>query len=244
MKGCFDKKEIREWVVYKITNPIGQIYVGCTFRFKLRMSKYRNNKCPHQARLHQSITNYGFDAHTVETIDTFSGDKGYANGKEIFWIKTNMCNFAQYPEMGGLNQSIGGVFAPHLQTKENRKKAMDVIMNNPEIRLRRNRNIALAKMGKKHTIERVQKNKETAIRLKGHPIVLCTLEGVVLREYEAINEAVDELNIPRSTVHHHLKDTKNPKTPYTFKYKGAVTFKKFVFQRRVFQPQDIKEKIA
>ena len=33
---------------------------------------------------------------------------GYANGKEIFWIRSYMSNYSKWPEMRGLNLTDGG----------------------------------------------------------------------------------------------------------------------------------------
>lgn len=122
MRGVFDKKEIRNWDIYRIINPEGCVYIGCTCRFKSRMSRYKHNHVSHQTKIYDSIKKYGFDLHKVDIIDSFEGDKFFADEKEIYWIKFYKSNIIEYPTGNGLNKSAGGRFAPHLQSPENRKK--------------------------------------------------------------------------------------------------------------------------
>lgn len=102
--------DIKDWVIYKITNPIGSVYVGKTMNFNGRICNYKNlNKSiSRQRRIYNSLKEYGFDNHKVEIIDKFNSDESYANSKEIFWIRTNMSNFNKYPFANGLNLGDGG----------------------------------------------------------------------------------------------------------------------------------------
>jgi group I intron endonuclease len=105
-----NKPEIRSWTIYKITNPVGQVYVGRTINLKGRLHnyKYLSKYTEKQPRLYESLKKYGFDAHSVEILDSFDSDIIYADGKEIFWIRTNVSNVNLFPEMDGLNMTIGG----------------------------------------------------------------------------------------------------------------------------------------
>lgn len=96
------------WIIYKITNPKGRIYIGKTNNFRKRMGDYKNINCGNQKLLVKSLIKYGFDSHKVEVLEDFSGTNSYCNGKEIFWIKTNMSNIYVYPERNGLNLTNGG----------------------------------------------------------------------------------------------------------------------------------------
>jgi len=96
------------WVIYKITNPNGRIYVGKTNNFRKRMGDYKNINCGNQKLLFKSLNKYGFENHKVDILENFNGTNSYCNGKEIFWIKTNMSNIYVYPEQKGLNLTNGG----------------------------------------------------------------------------------------------------------------------------------------
>lgn len=58
------------YTIYKITNPEGKIYIGCTSNFEKRMQAYRGNGCASQPKIHESINSFGFDAHTVEVLES------------------------------------------------------------------------------------------------------------------------------------------------------------------------------
>ena len=105
-----NSSDIKEWVIYKMTNPEGSCYVGKTSDFKGRMGNYRslNKSIRRQRRIYQSLLSFSFDGHKLEVIDKFDSNLEYANGKEIFWIRTNLSNYNKYPEHNGLNLGDGG----------------------------------------------------------------------------------------------------------------------------------------
>lgn len=46
-------------VIYKITNTINnKIYIGQTINFSRRVSKYKNNSCHGQFKIHRAISKY------------------------------------------------------------------------------------------------------------------------------------------------------------------------------------------
>lgn len=76
-------------IIYKITNPKGKIYVGCTIDFKRRLSEYRRLSMNGQVKLYNSLVKYGFDNHVFETIEECSDD--ILHEREIYWIKYFKC---------------------------------------------------------------------------------------------------------------------------------------------------------
>jgi group I intron endonuclease len=76
-------------VIYKITNPKGKIYIGCTIDFKRRLSEYRRLSISGQVKLYNSLVKYGFDNHIFETIEECSDD--ILHEREIYWIKYFNC---------------------------------------------------------------------------------------------------------------------------------------------------------
>lgn len=104
-----DKEEIRNWVIYKITSPTNRVYVGITSNFTRRIECYRNHyREAKQPLLFRSLNKYGFESHKVDKIEEFKSDKGFAFGKEIFWIRTYMSNSSKWPEQRGMNLTDGG----------------------------------------------------------------------------------------------------------------------------------------
>ena len=102
--------DIRERVIYKITSPTERVYIGITSNFNSRMESYRNcdKRLSRQTLVYNSIRKYGYLQHKIEIIDRFTSNLEYANGKEIFWIRTNMSNWNKYPHSKGLNLTEGG----------------------------------------------------------------------------------------------------------------------------------------
>lgn len=76
-------------IIYKITNPKGKIYIGCTIDFKRRLSEYRRLSISGQVKLYNSLVKYGFDSHKFETIEECSDD--VLHEREIYWIKYFNC---------------------------------------------------------------------------------------------------------------------------------------------------------
>jgi len=100
--------EIRDWDIYKITNPNGRVYIGLTSNITRRRNDYAKVKCKSQSILFKSLIKYGFESHNFEVIDNFKSDTNFAYGKEIFWIRTYMSNCSKWSKMGGLNAVDGG----------------------------------------------------------------------------------------------------------------------------------------
>jgi len=74
------------------------------------------------------------------------------------------------------------------------------------------------------------------------PVIQYSLDGIFIKEYPSVASANTCTGISQDTIRFiAIGKVKNP-TKFIFKYKTG--FKNFSFQRRVFQPQDIKQKIA
>lgn len=98
----------RKWIIYTITNPEGRVYVGKTCSGRKRFNSHFNLKRQSNKYLAASIEKYGYENHKVDYVDQFEGTDEYANGKEIFWIRSYMSNINKYPECNGFNQTDGG----------------------------------------------------------------------------------------------------------------------------------------
>jgi group I intron endonuclease len=55
--------------VYKITSPIGKIYIGATINFEKRIKHYKSLDCKNQKKLYNSFIEYGFVNHNIEIIE-------------------------------------------------------------------------------------------------------------------------------------------------------------------------------
>jgi group I intron endonuclease len=55
--------------IYKITNPKGKIYIGCTNNLEKRIKNYQNGKITTQPLMFESWSKYGWDSHTFEILE-------------------------------------------------------------------------------------------------------------------------------------------------------------------------------
>lgn len=101
------KDTIYNWTIYKITSPSDRVYIGKSSDFNKRLYSYRNGHCVKQRLLYNSLKKYGFENHTIECIDSFSGSNDYANDKEMFWIRSFMSNNHKWDKRG-MNLTDGG----------------------------------------------------------------------------------------------------------------------------------------
>jgi group I intron endonuclease len=84
--------------IYKITNPEGKVYIGCSKNLENRKNCYKNHKISSQKLIFESIIKFGWDKHLWEEIEyTFN-----LKEREKFWIS----EFNSFIE--GLNSNLGG----------------------------------------------------------------------------------------------------------------------------------------
>lgn len=114
----------KNWIIYRIDSPSGKIYIGKTSRFNKRMSYYKKINCGGQTKLFSSLQKHGFDNHVVSILDEFKSDSEFANGKEMFWIRSFMSNYCKWPEMDGLNLTDGGEGTAGYKASEEHKKIL------------------------------------------------------------------------------------------------------------------------
>jgi len=104
--------------IYKITNPKGKIYIGCTvdyIRRKKEYSKIYNSKG--QTKLYNSFIKYGIENHTFDIIEECSED--ILSEREIYWIlKLNSIQNGLNIRLGNRNGSLTA------ETRNNISKAL------------------------------------------------------------------------------------------------------------------------
>jgi group I intron endonuclease len=76
-------------VIYKITNPTGKIYIGCTIDWKRRLSEYRRLSMVGQRKLYNSLKKYGYENHVFEVIEEC--DEIMLHEREIYYINYYNC---------------------------------------------------------------------------------------------------------------------------------------------------------
>lgn len=78
--------EQKEIFLYRITNPLGKIYIGQTVNPRIRFQVYARAAIPFQHRLRNSILKYGWEYHTTEILTSFpQSEIDYAEKYMIAW---------------------------------------------------------------------------------------------------------------------------------------------------------------
>lgn len=88
--------------IYRITSPIGRVYIGQSRNIRHRMRVYRNTSAKGQFRLRNSILKYGIENHTFEILCICSIEE--LNDLECHYIKINDSFNTEH----GLNLKMGG----------------------------------------------------------------------------------------------------------------------------------------
>ena len=61
--------------VYKITNPIGEIYIGASKNLQRRFKEYKKSNYKYQRKIFESVSKYGVENHIFEIIEECSIEK-------------------------------------------------------------------------------------------------------------------------------------------------------------------------
>jgi group I intron endonuclease len=212
---------LKNWTIYKITNPKGRVYIGVSSNFSRRIKRYKYKECKSQTILLRSIIKYGWDAHSVEVLEVFRSHKDTALSKEIFWIKTYMSNCIKYRCVGGMNMTDGG------QGTIGYKHTMDAIKKMSEIgrRLRHTddakRKISQASKGNKYCLGLVQSKETIAKRqasmagrvrfteyakarsaeTKFKPVDMVALDGTLIMSFKSKKDAAAVTGLTKKVVH-------------------------------------------
>jgi len=220
------KQQIRQWWIYKITNPNGRVYIGKTFDIKTR---FRQHRAGHKnlGVLYNSIRKYGKEAHKFEIIEELFCNQEYTDGREIFWIRSFMTNIRKYPEQGGMNLSDGGEGSFGARHSEEWKKQSSMRLIGSKYRLGHTQSketiekIRIGNLGKK--VKDTKRIQENNIIQRGRAVLQYDLSGVLINEFRTVNEAAAVLGVTDVTVRNIIiGKTKRPNHAnrhYTLKYK-------------------------
>ena len=221
--------DIRDWVIYKITSPSGRVYIGKTTNFKKRKQSYeRVGK--DQPLIYNSINKYGIENHTFEIIDEFKGDVWYSDGKEMFWIRSYMCNHwkwanSEYKYDKGMNSTDGGggIVGNHapkyglrgIPLKEETKRKLSERykekykngFKHPNLGKKyseeRKKQIGLSKIGNKNCLGKKwseERKEEFSKKRKSKIILQFDLKGNFIAEYRSARFAERETKISRNVI--------------------------------------------
>jgi group I intron endonuclease len=137
--------------IYKITNPMGAIYIGESKDIYRRWNKeYRNLSCKGQVKLYNSFVKYGFENHTFEIVKE-------CKAEEIPYYERHYQEYYDVLDREfGLNLKYTKVGEKkQVTSEESRKKMSDAQKNLYE------NGYVHPMQGKKHSEESKKKNSES-----------------------------------------------------------------------------------
>jgi group I intron endonuclease len=203
--------------IYKITSPIGKIYVGQSINIKLRFKKYDKLQCKSQTKLYNSFIKYGVDKHLFEVIkecnicelnkwERYYQDHYKELGIELLNLKTTTTN----SKSGHLSD----------ETKQKIGTSNKIMQNRPENKEK----VRLRHSGKKLSQETKNKIK-IKLKLIYYPkkyrsILQYSLYGDFIKEWSSINEASEYYKICSTGITNCLKGRSKTCNKYKWKYKN------------------------
>lgn len=196
--------------IYKIINPVGQIYIGKTKNFRKRKNAHKRAAKKEGKRrdtvLYASINKHGFKEHKFEIIEEV--EDVFGDERERFWIKE--LQTYHFENNNGLNMTRGGIgregewiWDEELRQIMSEKFTGEKAPFYGRTHTERNRKIiseSISKRNKERGITVPKWGAEKG-RLKVIKAVLCyDKKGKFIAEFESVIEAATKLYVNRSSI--------------------------------------------
>lgn len=240
--------------IYKITSPVGGVYIGQTRDLRKRINCHRHTAKTSKKTnvlLINSMRKYGFDEHIFEVIEEVPVEK--LDEREIYWIQHYKSYYADNPN--GLNMNLGGEGQKWDSYKDPERKRifLETIYkpNNPF-------------KGRKHTEENKKKiaalvserNKRLGISVpkwgaeKGRlacikPVIAYDSNtGNFMSEHESLTAAANFYGIKISAVKDSLIKNRVSYKKYYFRYKTSEDYPKNIEPIQYGEKDEAKEVVG
>lgn len=149
--------------IYKITSPVGKMYIGRAISISSRWYEYKYLKCKRQPKLYNSLKKYGPENHKFEVLEECAEE--LLNEREVYYIKL----FDTFDTPHGLNLQSGG----------------DARKPSEETKLK----IGIGNKGKVQTKESNEKNRQAHLNVKQSPETIAKrIERKRINEEKKIEE--------------------------------------------------------
>jgi len=171
--------------IYKITNPLNEVYIGQSTNMENRKSYYKSTRAKGQPKICNSIETHGWENHIFEVIEECSLsilDIKEEHHKTLHitnngWSKALFCR---------LKDGKGG-----LDSDETKIKKSLVHKGKPKSEIHKQNLRKPKNHGEKISARDFtwnEKLKEGIIKSKSTPVVQYTLDGIFVKEYSTIAE--------------------------------------------------------
>ena len=194
-------------VIYKITNPQGEVYIGRTKDIEKRIDLYsRYSTLRPQPKLWESFNCYGFNNHQIEIID-------YTDNLEL--EAKHIQEFNSYENGLNSNKGGGGVES---HTEITRKKISKAGKQNVGGRAVSHWKGQTRSEESKQKMSQSKKGK--SIPSNNKPILQFSKQGQFLQEYSSIEEAARNISGNPTAINNALKKGENATSSgYIWRYK-------------------------
>lgn len=231
--------------IYKITNPNGKVYIGQSINVNVRKRHYKGLRCKDQPSIYNSLKKYGWENHKFEIIEECS--MNLLNEREIFW-KTDSLSKVNYNWnevlFCNLFDSGGGPKSEEHRKKigeGNRGKKLSKSAKDKISKIHKGakrseetkRKISEAKKGCRYSKEsslkksksltgkkKSKQHRENISKAMSKPVIMCDLEGNILREFKNAKQASIILSFSSTPIGECCRNNRDNYKGYKFKYKN------------------------
>jgi group I intron endonuclease len=196
--------------IYKITNPKGEIYIGCSQNIPVRWMNYKNSsKTAKQPKLNMSFETYGFENHIFEIIEDV---ENLLSQKEKYWIEF----YNSYNKGLNSNPGGGGVEAHN----ENTKKLISE-KGKLNVGKRKNSHWKGKNRSEENKFKLSQSKKGKPIPANNKPILQFDKQGNFIQEHPSIEEAAKTVKGNPTAINNALrKGGEATSSSYIWRYKN------------------------
>lgn len=198
-------------VVYKITNPNGQIYVGGTINYKKRLKHYKLLDNKGQTKLYNSFIKYGVDNHKFEILEECT--KENLSERESFY--GHLLNCLSDNNLNDLLPKRKGFISA---SNEKRKRLSEIQMGeknhffNKKHTDESKEKIRNKHLGRKHTLE--HRLKVSMNNAKANSKIILDLNTGIF--FDSAKEVSETFNIPHSTLRSRLNGRLKNNTQFIY----------------------------
>lgn len=219
--------------VYKITNIVNnKVYIGSSINMKKRSNEHfcmLKNGNHHSSKLQKAYNKYGKQSFIFELIEEC--DKNIITEREQYWLnELDSYNNGYNCTLNVEKFMLGKKHSDETKNKMRKKhKSFSIPLENRRFgeknsmygvkRSDRIRKI-LDKTGTKHSTESKKKmsNSRLCNTNSRKKIILSNLNGEILKKYESLTKASEDLGIKLYVISNILRKKRNNVGNYTFKY--------------------------
>ena len=215
--------------IYKITNCIGQIYIGHTNSIYFRKASYKSLNCKGQKLIYKSLKHFSWVKHKFEIVFAFNDKELDFEIVEKFFISFFNSYFYDNKQYG-LNLTKGGqhcdgqIFKNKPYKPRKNRKPKKIKRPNTGWKHTEEYKIFMSKLrtGTKVSEEgckNIGKSKKGQIPVNRRKILQFDLDGTFIKEYNSIFEASKETNVSTSAVNQCAQGKIKKPKKFIFKYK-------------------------